>query len=159
MCVERTRCFCKPDPKRLASSHSPSSTMLRGIVDASPPVMHPEASPPKNPARRESTTAHRPPTSSVILSKHNSDGPGRQYLRPRCRKESYAALRRKNLHRTPMADFRELAPRPPGSAPATDGGASAMRKTKVAVACETCRLRRVKVRVLFTLPVASGSGS
>jgi hypothetical protein len=50
------------------------------------------------------------------------------------------------------------APRPPGSAPAADG-ASATRKTKVAVACETCRLRRVKVSVLFTLPVASGSGS
>jgi hypothetical protein len=58
-----------------------------------------------------------------------------------------------------MADFRELAPRPPGSAPATDGGTGATRKTKVAVACETCRLRRVKVRVLFTSPVASGSGS
>jgi hypothetical protein len=94
MCVERTRCFCKPGPKRLASSRSPSSTMFRGIVDASPSGMHPEALPPKEPSAK-STTAHRPPTSLVIFSEHNSDGPGRQYLRPRCRKESYAGLRRK----------------------------------------------------------------
>jgi hypothetical protein len=68
MCVERTRCFCKPGPKRLASSRSPSSTMLRGIVDASPPVMHPEASPPKDPARRALQRTALPRLRSFSLS-------------------------------------------------------------------------------------------
>jgi hypothetical protein len=47
-----------------------------------------------------------------------------------------------------MSDARELAPRPPGAAHPFNSG-SAVRRAKVAVACETCRSRRVKVCVPF----------
>jgi hypothetical protein len=44
---------------------------------------------------------------------------------------------------------RELAPRPPGEAVSLPDAAPMTRKTKVAVACELCRIRRVKVGVPF----------
>jgi hypothetical protein len=95
MCVERTRCFCKPGPKRLASSRSPSSTMFRGIVDASPSGMHPEALPPKDPARRALQRTALPRLRSFSLSTIQTAQGASTYVRPRCRKESYAGLRRK----------------------------------------------------------------
>jgi hypothetical protein len=49
-----------------------------------------------------------------------------------------------------MSDFRELAPRPPGAPPPPEP-LPVVHRTKVAVACESCRGRRVKVRVLITL--------
>jgi len=45
-----------------------------------------------------------------------------------------------------MSNFRDLAPRPPGTAAPASEPANTTRNTKVAVACGTCRLKRTKVR-------------
>jgi hypothetical protein len=44
-----------------------------------------------------------------------------------------------------MSDLRELAPRPRGVAISEAESANVTRKSKVAIACESCRLRRIRV--------------
>jgi hypothetical protein len=64
----------------------------------------------------------------------------------------YEALHSPSQQHPTMSDLRFLAPRPPGAAtPQADSG-SVARKSKVAVACESCRLKRIKVCVPFTSP-------
>jgi hypothetical protein len=55
-----------------------------------------------------------------------------------------------------MSDLRFLAPRPPGEATPRGESATATRKSKVAIACESCRLKRIKVGIPFTVLLAVG---
>jgi hypothetical protein len=56
-----------------------------------------------------------------------------------------------------MSDLRFLAPRPPGEVAPKGESATTARKSKVAVACESCRLKRIKVGIPFTTLAAVGA--